>query len=209
MPIRRTRGRRVDVARRRADLSAELRKIAKRLGPNVSLTRFCREADIPHLQVYHYFENWAELRIEAGLPELVDRSLATARYTRESLIEALQQVAASVGPEVRLKDFQHHTGISSQPIYRLFGNWLDFKAAAGVTGARRRVSPGSQTWETLQEQLREAVKCMGRGITLLQFCDVTGLNSTAVHRLGGWGELRLSLGLSRCGASGAGRPSLR
>ncbi|MCA9111209.1 MAG: TetR/AcrR family transcriptional regulator [Planctomycetaceae bacterium] len=191
----RERRQRVDVEQRRAELIAAVRELAAD-GDEVSVARFCRETGFSNTHIYRYFENWADLREQAGLPPRLDRSRVHARHTEESLIAELLEVAQIEGDDVSLKDFMYHTGISPHPVYRLFGRWHLFKEAAGLHEQRKPGLPSQHDEESLREQLRELVAERGSSITLHEFCRSTGISADTVYRYGGWHNLRLQLGLS-------------
>jgi AcrR family transcriptional regulator len=178
---------------------AALRELAEAHGPDVSVARFCRESGLSNSHIYRYFENWADLREQAGLPAFVDRTRIHARHTEESLIEALRAVVQEVGEDVSLKDSQYHTGISPHPIYRLFGRWQAFKEAAGLPRQRKPGLPARHDEQSLLERLREFVKERGSDVTLYDFCRETGISPDTVYWYGSWRQLRRKLGLTDCG----------
>ncbi|MDZ4686184.1 MAG: hypothetical protein SH850_14045 [Planctomycetaceae bacterium] len=50
------------------DLRTELRRLAARTGPNVTLDRFCREIGVARGTVIRLWGTWTQLRVAAGLP---------------------------------------------------------------------------------------------------------------------------------------------
>ena len=192
--MKRERKQRVDIEERRGELIAALREIAAD-GREVSVARFCRESGFSNTHIYRYFENWADLREQAGLPGRVNRSRIHARHTEESLLAELRAVAKIEGEDVSLADFRYHTRISQQPIYRLFGTWHRFKEAAGLHEQRKPGLPARHDEESLRENLRKLVAERGSRITLHEFCRATGISGDTVYRYGGWGNLRRQLGL--------------
>ncbi|MDZ4686073.1 MAG: hypothetical protein SH850_13475 [Planctomycetaceae bacterium] len=50
------------------DLRTELRLLAGRIGPNITLDRFCREIGVAPGTVARFWGTWTQLRIAAGLP---------------------------------------------------------------------------------------------------------------------------------------------
>jgi AcrR family transcriptional regulator len=190
---------RVDVEQRRAELIAALQKIAGEHGPDVSVTRFCRESGFSNTHIYRYFENWADLRAQAGLPPAVDRRRLFAQHTEAGLLDSLLAAAEEFGNDVSLSEFQHHTGISAKSIYRLFGSWHAFKDAAGLHERRNPGLPPQHDEERLLASLRELVQKRGSRITLHDFCRATGISSATLDRHGGWRHFRRRLGLTTKG----------
>ena len=174
-----------------------LKRLAGRLGPNVTLARFCREYGISKQKVYARFDDWSQLRKSAGLPGQGDRS----SYTREGLIATVREAADALGEELSLPEFVRQTGISPRPIERLFGNWTALKAAAGLT---RRRKPGPRPRLTKDELLAELRRVTTeRGdVSLRAFCRELDVSPSTIERLGAWGELRHEAGLPRRARTG-------
>src|SRR5688572_12038854 len=98
---------------RRQEIIAALREVANRLGPNISIAGFYRETGITDRKVYQLFDNWSDLRIQAGLPAEVNRS--RTRYSREELLQQLHDLAAEIGDDISSTEFSSRTGISACP----------------------------------------------------------------------------------------------
>jgi hypothetical protein len=172
-----------------------LRDLAGKVGPDISVRQFTTECGYSRPMVYEYFRNWADLRAQAGLPSQADHHGRNALYTRESLIAALQQLAARLGEDLSQIQFTHHTGISDCPVYRVFGNWKNFRAAAGLAAEPKPGVKPQYTREDLLNLLRRQVTLQGRHIVLDQFCAATGVTRDMINRCGGWTGLRQELGL--------------
>ena len=127
----------VDRSTRRREMIEALQALSAEEGPDISVAKFCRRCGFSNSHIYYYFENWADLRQQAGLPPRVNRSRIHAVHSRESLLGTLRRLAAQIGPDITLREFVHHAGISVQPIERIFGGWRAFKAAAGLDEQRK------------------------------------------------------------------------
>lgn len=52
--------------------------------------------------------------------------------TRADLLQLLQTLAAEVGPDLTVREFQAATGISPKTVSRLWENWGRLRRAAGL-----------------------------------------------------------------------------
>ncbi|MDZ4689328.1 MAG: hypothetical protein SH850_29995, partial [Planctomycetaceae bacterium] len=69
------------------DLRTELRLLAGRIGPNVTLDRFCREIGVAPGTVARFWGTWTQLRVAAGLPPrsrsaVAERDVRLLRWRR-------------------------------------------------------------------------------------------------------------------------------
>lgn len=55
-----------------------------------------------------------------------------AQHSRESLLEALQQLVEKQGPEITLYHFRTATGIGDHLVYSRWGSWTRLRRAAGL-----------------------------------------------------------------------------
>jgi hypothetical protein len=76
-------------------------------------------------------------------------------HSRESLLATLHTLAEQTVPDIRLRKFVHHTGISVYPIKRISGSWRAFQSAAGLTEQRRPGLPSRSTSESLRKSVEE------------------------------------------------------
>ncbi|MCA9025713.1 MAG: hypothetical protein KDA86_10915 [Planctomycetaceae bacterium] len=179
---------------RRQRLIDALKELAERLGPDISITQFYRETGINDTNVYLLFENWADLRVQAGLPPRINRRKRFAIHTKEQLLDRVKQAAEKFGEDITVGEFTRETGVTSRPITRLFGTWLKLKEAAGLHKVRPGGQPVRFTHEELVERLRELVKKRG-DISRRQFCREVGISNNGLSGVVSWGELRKAIGL--------------
>jgi hypothetical protein len=168
-------------------------------GLEISLAMFCRRSGAAASQIYRYFESWGDLREQAGLPREIDRSSYTARYSSDDLLAALRSAAEQAGSTVGLRVFSRLTGITAQPIYRVFGSWKGFKEAAGLPHQRQPAVPLEHTHESMLNLVRKMLTEHGGHLTQMEFCELTGVKRGVVYRCGGWERLRVKLGHFRNG----------
>lgn len=169
----------VDRSARRREMIEALQALAADVGPDISVAKFCRRCGFSNSHIYYYFENWADLRQQAGL-----------------LLATLKTLSGEIGPDITLREFVHHTGISVQPIERIFGGWRAFKAAAGLTEQRNPGLPPQYTSESIRKAVEELLAEHKGNLTLDDFTEKTGISADVVQRYGGWSRLRRELGYS-------------
>lgn len=184
----------VDHEQRRREMIAALKSLAAEEGPDISVAKFCRRCGFSNTHIYYYFENWADLRTQAGLPPRVDRSRIHAVHSRESLLARLHTLAGQIGEDITLREFVHHTGISTQPIERVFGGWRAFKTAAGLDEHRKPGLPPVHTARSVRDRIEELLAEHEGALTLHDFIEKTGIGGEVIHRHGGWSRLRQELG---------------
>jgi AraC-like DNA-binding protein len=128
--------------------------------------------------------------------ESPDQPHRPARYSRDDVCRALQNLIARHGEGVTLDEFIRETGISITPICRLFGNWSGLRQAVGLSPRGQKASPAVSTHEQLREKLLEAVQVYGETITLEQYLTAAGISATPIYHLfGSWTALQESVGL--------------
>jgi AcrR family transcriptional regulator len=184
----------VDHEQRQREMIAALESLAADEGPDISVAKFCRRCGYSNTHIYYYFENWADLRTQAGLPPRVNRSRIHAVHSRESLLALLHKLAGRIGEDITLREFVHHTGISTQPIERVFGGWRAFKAAAGLGKHRKPGLPLQHTAASVRQRIEQLLAESEGSLTLHDFIEQTGISGEVIHRHGGWSRLRQELG---------------
>ncbi len=179
---------------RRQRLIDALQELAARLGPDISIMQFYRETGINDTNVYLLFENWADLRVQAGLPPRINRKGRWAVYTKEQLLELVREAAEEFGEDITLGEFTRQSGVTNKPIVRLFGSWVKLKKAAGLNAIRPSGQPVRFTREELIERLRELVAKRG-DVSRREFCREVKISNNGLSGIETWGDLRKAIGL--------------
>lgn len=180
-----------------------VRKLAARVGPNLTLAQFSRLSGRPTSQVYRWFGSWGAVRIAAGLPQRVNLRECLASYTRDEVLEAMQQSVETEGASLSQATFCQRTGISPGPIKRIFGSWGELRRAVGLDPQTPTTSRPRFTHDELIAQLKQTVAQNG-DVTLFQFCQTLGASRQVIYRHSSWTDLREAADLPR--ASDAGAP---
>ena len=119
------------------------------------------------------------------------------KYTDETLIAAVQRLAAVHGDGLTLHVFRRETGVGTTTIQTRFGGWLELREAAGLPRKKSGLQRARvHTFESLQTLLREQVRQVGPHLTEIEFCHRAQVSSTTIQRYcGSWQKLREAVGL--------------
>ncbi len=119
------------------------------------------------------------------------------KYSDETLITAVQRLAAVHGDALTFQMFCRETGVASTTIHARFGGWFRLREEAGLPrkkGTRHLVRVHST--EHLQDLLRSLIRQTGPHVTQAEFCHRMQISNATIQRYcRGWKNLRLSIGL--------------
>lgn len=100
-----------------------------------------------------------------------------------------------------LIQFYQHTGVSTAPIWRLFGSWRKLRDAAGLPESGRMGPIEKITTEEILNELKRRVEEKG-DVTKYAFCREIAISPTLMSRRGTWKELREAVNLPSQGRTG-------
>ncbi|MEZ6052532.1 MAG: hypothetical protein R3C02_14280 [Planctomycetaceae bacterium] len=167
-----------------------LKELAERLGSDISITQFYRETGINDTNVYLLFQNWADLRVQAGLPPRINRR-SGLRSTRKSSCwigsSRRRRSSARTSPwENSRGDGCHESAGSRGCSARLK------PAGCGLRTSVRADSLFDSPMKSWSSRLRELVKKRG-DISRRQFCREVGISNNGLSGVVSWGELRKAI----------------
>ncbi|MCA9074261.1 MAG: hypothetical protein KDA93_04450 [Planctomycetaceae bacterium] len=184
-------GRRVNREERRGEMIAALKELVAVEGPDVTCQRFADHIGRSDRYIAVHCGSWGDLRVAAGLPRK-----RSSGYSAEYLIQRLLDAEKEIDGPVSKRRFSSITGISTSTCDRVFGSWVAFRQAAGLSEV---ASPGKArrySRELLLKLMREQLPILGRNMTRNQFSTAVGISTATIDQLGNWTELRSELGLT-------------
>lgn len=102
----------------------DLRRFADEVGPQITLSEFCRLARISQTPVIQYFGNWSNLRRAAGLPR---RDYKRPFISDEELLWELHRMIRELHRIPLARDFREHCRYSYDTYLVRFGRKKDLK----------------------------------------------------------------------------------
>jgi hypothetical protein len=163
------------------------------LGPDLTAEDCARHMRISSATLRNHFRSWSLLRQKLGLPPRGRANVWNRRHSRETLIAALQALAAQHGPTLSFPDFCRHTGITRNVFYHHFPSWSAGRAAAHLPPPLPRNT--KHTNDQLLELGRAAYEALGCNLTQADFARHAGVSAgTILYRFGGWQPFRDKIG---------------
>jgi len=120
----------------RDEIIEKIRDVALQLAQEyLSWKQFHEHSGIHIKQLRKHFALWNDAVLAAGLQPLDRRGFPskTKGYSVDELIEKAKEIARKNHHQyLSLTEFKQQSGISARPVYRHFGDWISFLAAAGL-----------------------------------------------------------------------------
>jgi 5-methylcytosine-specific restriction endonuclease McrA len=115
-----------------AALLAELRRVAAIVKtPKLSITQFSAVAKVHGSTLQKRFGGWRKALKAAGLSARIDGS--NVALTRDEVLQSIVSTARKLRKDVlTISEFEAHSGITVNPVRRLFGSWKAALKAAGL-----------------------------------------------------------------------------
>lgn len=125
-----------------ADLARRLQVAATIHGPNIRLSQFLHDLNLPYRQSAQVMATWTALRRAAGLPDAAPRA-GRKQFTRDDLLAEFDRIKTLIGRDPTWSDLERHASISPSTFQLRLGNMPDIRQA-------------HREWVELREKARSA-----------------------------------------------------